>query len=91
MFLALMVPLMVIITWSINDHKKLYKIVDTDFKATYPKYELVSSEIGEGDLAVVYVHIKFNKPDNDSIFEEVWQYWDLVDGIWTHRDSRNEK
>lgn len=62
-----------------------------DFKKKYPDHEYVSAGVGEGDLAVAYVHVKFMKNNSDSIFEEVWQYWDLAEGGWTHRDNRKEK
>ncbi len=71
----------------IVDPGNLEKEVIKDFKQKYPEYEYISSSVGEGDLAVAYVHVKFKKAKSDSIFEKVWQYWDLVEEGWTHRDN----
>lgn len=50
----------------------------TDFADKYPNYEFIDCGVGEGDLAVAYVHVRFKRPGDDKIQEEVWQYWDTV-------------
>ena len=70
--------------------ESLEKEVLKDFQKKHPEYEYVSASVGEGDLAVAYVHVKFMKNGNDSIFEEVWQYWDLADIGWTNNDNRKD-
>ncbi len=69
----------------VQRNRDLYKTVKADFTKKYPDYEFIEYGVGEGDAVVAYVHVRFKKTDNDSIHEEVWQYWDL-DSDWVHRD-----
>lgn len=73
-------------TFVFRDHEKLYEIVKTDFAAKYPDYQFIDCGVGEGDLVAAYVHVRFKKPGDDKIQEEVWQYWD-TDSVWMHRDK----
>ena len=70
----------------VHDRQVLYATVKKDFADKYPNYEFIDCVVGEGDLAVAYVHINFKKPGDDKIHEEVWQYWDK-DSVWLHRDK----
>jgi hypothetical protein len=69
-----------------GDRQKLFETVKMDFAVKYPSYQFIECGVGEGDLVVSYVHVKFKKPGNDKILEEVWQYWD-TDSAWLHRDK----
>ncbi len=73
-------------TFVIRDHNKLYETVKTDFADKYPNYEFIECGIGEGDLVAADVHVRFKRPGDDKIQEEVWQYWD-TDSVWLHRDK----
>lgn len=73
----------------VQKDRTLFKIVKRDFSQKHPDYEFVECAVGEGDLAVVYIHVKFRKPPHDSIHEEVWQYWN-TDSAWLHRDKYTE-
>jgi hypothetical protein len=73
-------------TFVIRDHNELYETVKTDFADKYPTYEFIDCGVGEGDLVVAYVHVRFKRPGDDKIQEEVWQYWD-TDSVWLHRDK----
>lgn len=73
-------------TFVIRDHNKLYEMVKTDFADKYPNYEFIDCGVGEGDLVVAYVHVRFKRPGDDKIQKEVWQYWD-TDSVWLHRDK----
>ncbi|HMP98393.1 MAG TPA: hypothetical protein PKC24_01340 [Cyclobacteriaceae bacterium] len=42
--------------------------------------------IGDGDLVVVSVHVKYKKPNDEEIYEEIWKYWDTKSG-WLHREK----
>jgi len=70
----------------ILDHQKLYEIVKTDFTDKHPNYQFIDCVVGEGDMIVAYVHVRFKEPGDDKIKEEVWQYWD-TDSVWLHRDK----
>jgi len=69
-----------------RDHQELYETVATDFARRYPDYQFVDCGVGEGDLVVAYVHVKFKKSGDEYIQEEVWQYW-RTDSVWLHRDK----
>ena|SRR5688572_18437845 len=69
-----------------RDNQELHETVKTDFVDKYPDYQFIDCSVGEGDLVVAYVHVKFKKPEDDKIQQEVWQYWD-TDGGWLHRDK----
>ena len=73
-------------SYVIRDNQKLYETVKTDFIGKYPDYQFVDCAVGEGDMIVTYVHVRFKEPGDDKIREEVWQYWD-TDGVWLHRDK----
>ena len=64
----------------------LYDTVEADFADKYPTYKFIDCVVGEGDLVVTYVHVRFSKTGDDKIREEVWQYWD-TDSSWLHRDK----
>ena len=70
----------------IPDNQRLFETVQTDFADIYPGYQFIDCGVGEGDIVVTYVHVKFKKPGDDKIQEEVWQYWD-TDSAWLHRDK----
>ncbi len=72
-------------TYVIRDNQRLYETVKTDFADKHPDYEFIDCGVGEGDLVVAYVHVRYKKPGDDKIQEEVWQYWD-TDSVWLHRD-----
>jgi len=71
--------------WTVSE-----EIVKKDFSEIYPDYEFISSGVGEGDMVVAYVHVRYNKPESDSIYEEVWQYWKNKNG-WQIRHEFIEK
>ena len=70
----------------IRDNRRLFETVQTDFADKYPDYQFIDCSIGEGDLVVAYIHLKFKKPGDDKIQEEVWKYWDTTIA-WLHRDK----
>ena len=70
----------------VPDHGPLHETVEMDFRTKYPNYELLDCKTGEADMVVAYVHIRFRKPKDNNIEEEVWQYWDTENG-WLHRDK----
>ena len=49
-------------------------------------YQFIDCGAGEGDLVVTQIHLKFKKPGDDKIQEEVWKYWDTTI-VWLHRDK----
>lgn len=82
-----LVGLLIIFYTSVSkSHRRLYETVKADFTRRHPDYQFIGCEIGEGDLVVSYVHVRFGKPGDDEIQEEVWQYWD-ADSAWLHRDK----
>lgn len=51
-----------------------------------PTNQFIDCGVGEGDLVVTYVQVKFKKTGEDKIQEEVWQYWD-TDSVWLPWDK----
>jgi hypothetical protein len=47
---------------AIRDNQELYETVKTDFADKYPDFQFIDCGVGEGDLIVAYVHVKFKKP-----------------------------
>jgi hypothetical protein len=70
----------------IRSHEKLYDTVKSDFVNKYPDYQFIDCGIEDGDMIAVYIEIKYKRPGDESILEEVWQYWD-TDTAWLHRDK----
>ena len=63
--------------------------VKADFLKAHPTYEVTSVVVGEGDGAAAYFHIKYRKPKDQQIYEDVWQYLDRGDGKWqlNHKET----
>jgi hypothetical protein len=74
----------------IRDQQKLYATVKTDFADKYPNYQFVDCVVGEGDIVVAYVHVRFKETVDGKVKEEVWQYWD-TDSVWLHKDKYLEQ
>jgi hypothetical protein len=49
-------------------------MVRADFSEKYPGYEILNSGAGEGTPDTVQCHIRYQKPDSEEIYEEVWLY-----------------
>ena len=50
--------------------------VKQDFLKEHPNYTIISIVVGEGDSSAAYFHIKYKKPGDEMVFEDVWQYLD---------------
>ncbi len=51
-----------------------------DFKAANPTYQPISAIVGEGHGDAAYYHIRYRKPDDTRIFEQIWLYLRQNDG-----------
>ena len=63
--------------------------VRRDFLSGHATYAVVSVGVGEGDGAAAYFHVKYRKPSEDTVYEDVWQYMDEGKGSWkpTHKET----
>lgn len=63
--------------------------VKAAFEQGNPGAEVVFVGPGEGDGSSVYYHIKYRRPGDDQVHEDVWQYVKQRDGSWavTHKDA----
>lgn len=63
--------------------------VRTAFMAQHPNYSVQSVEPGEGDSGGVYIAIKYRKPDDAPLYQEVWLYQDTGKSKWecTHKSE----
>lgn len=57
--------------------------VRRDFLEMYPGYSVLSAEPGEGDGGGVYFGIRYRKPKDTVVYQQVWLYQPLgKDGRW---------
>jgi hypothetical protein len=63
--------------------------VRTAFMTLHPSYSVQSVEPGEGDGDNVYVAIKYRRPDDATLYQEVWLYQDTGKSRWecTHKSE----
>jgi len=63
--------------------------VKSDFKSANPTYQPISAVVGEGHGDAGYYHIRYKKPDDDKIYEQVWLYLRQDDGNFkiTHKEK----
>lgn len=54
--------------------------VKNDFRKKYPNYTPLSAIVGEGDGSAAYYHIRYKKPNDEKIYEQVWLYLEQEDG-----------
>jgi hypothetical protein len=71
---------------AISCHPIKNDMIKNDFCKKYPDFQYIEHFVGEGDMSVVYITVKYNKPDLDSIFKEEWQYWNTRKG-WIIREQ----
>ena len=55
------------------------QVID-EFKGQNPTYQALSATVGEGHGDAAYYHIKYKKPGDDRIYEQVWLYLRAEDG-----------
>ena len=67
--------------------------VKGDFLKEHPTYIVLSVHVGEGDGAAAYFHIKYKKPGEELVCEDVWQYMDVGEQEWklTHKETIKER
>jgi hypothetical protein len=57
--------------------------VREDFLNAHPTYIVEDIGVGEGDASAAYVHIRFRRPGDPVLREDVWQYLrDARTGQW---------
>ncbi len=63
--------------------------VKNDFKSANPTLEPISAIVGEGHGDAGYYHIRYRKPNDDRMYEQVWLYLRQDDGIFkiTHKEK----
>jgi hypothetical protein len=58
--------------------------VRADFLRARPGAQIVSLDVGEGDGATVYYHIRYRAAGDTVMREEEWQYLRQDDGSWVN-------
>jgi opacity protein-like surface antigen len=63
--------------------------VKNDFKSANPTFEPISAIVGEGHGDAGYYHIKYKKPSDNKIYEQIWLYLRQDDGNFkiTHKEK----
>jgi len=50
------------------------------FRNVHPTYAPISAVVGEGDGSAANYHIRYRKPNDNTIYEQVWLYLEQRDG-----------
>ena len=53
-----------------------------DFSRQYPDYKILDSGSREGSPDEVQCHIRYQKPDSEQVYEDIWLYQNSESG-WT--------
>ena len=63
--------------------------VRADFFREHPEVTVESVGVGEGDGSAAYFHIRYKRPGDDTVYEDVWQYLDAGGEQWklNHRET----
>jgi hypothetical protein len=66
--------------------------VRSDFLREHPTFIVESVGVGEGDGSAAYFHIRYRKPGNDRLHEDVWQHLDTGEKPWklNHKETLQE-
>jgi len=64
--------------------------VRSDFHAENPAFQTISATVGEGHSDAAYYHIRYKKPDDDKIYEQVWLYIRQADGNFKLENKEKE-
>lgn len=56
--------------------------VKAEFLKANAACEVLSVSVGDGDGAAAYFHIKYRRPNDAEIYEDVWQYLDRGGTKW---------
>lgn len=57
-------------------------MVRADFLREHPTFIIEYVGTGEGDGGAVYFHIRYRKPGDDRVHEDVWQYLNTGEKTW---------
>ena len=62
--------------------------VRAEFLRENPSFQVESVGVGEGDGSAAYFHIRYRKPGEETLREDVWQYLN-PDGKWrlNHKET----
>lgn len=61
-----------------------------DFKLANPTCEPLSAIVGEGHGDAAYYHIKYKKPNDGKIYEQIWLYLRQEDGKFKITNKEKE-
>ena len=65
--------------------------VKNDFRAENPSFTPISAGVGEGHSDAAYFHIRYLKPGDDQVYEQVWLYLREADEKFKLTDKGAEK
>jgi len=51
-----------------------YKAIGDDFSRQFPDYKILDSGSTEGSPQSVQCHIRYSKPDNKTVYKDIWLY-----------------
>jgi hypothetical protein len=64
-------------------------VVRADFLRENPTFTVESVGVGEGDGSAAYFHVRYKKPSDNTVYEDVWQYLDIGKKQWSlnHKET----
>jgi hypothetical protein len=64
-------------------------VVRADFLREHPDVTVEFVGVGEGDGSAAYFHIRYKKPGDDTLYEDIWQYLDAGEKQWrlNHKET----
>jgi hypothetical protein len=54
--------------------------IRADFSRQYPGYTILNSGSREGSPEEVQCHVRYQKPDGDQVYEDIWLYQNTASG-----------
>jgi hypothetical protein len=89
MWRATFAVVLVVFTFTSCSRAPSDEAVGADFLRENPGVTVESVGVGEGDGSAAYFHIRYKKPGDDTLYEDVWQYLDTGEKQWrlNHKET----
>jgi hypothetical protein len=91
-FAAVAVATLILVAFASCSRVPSDEQVRSDFLREHPTFDVQFVGVGEGDGSAAYFHIRYRKPDDANLYEDVWQYLDTGDGRWriNHKETSSK-
>ncbi len=76
----ILILIMLVVLYYIFLEDPCYNQIRADFSNKYPSYKILDSGSLEGSPDEVTCHIRYQKPDSQQVYEDVWLYQNSESG-----------